>query len=231
MDTSSLPFLFLSTVSLQQWKYGSHHLLLFYIIVHHTIYTVSGFRTVNQFYMRNTLQKRTVICMVPFRFTFICPLISKITYIRTLSHYTFIELFDIFEWVGRAASSSRGRGASASECPLTSALIFPRMPFWDFSRSLPLPKAAQWANTQNVVKVYTSQWGYALGKPGHCTCCQLCGEAEGHVFVSQEPDKMWFAREGMANHTVLAKNPVNTLKRQKDLTPEDETHLKFSGVQ
>ena len=146
--------------------------------------------------------------MVPFRFTFMCPLISKITYIRTLSHYTFIELFDIFEvadWSQGSQQQQRGGEPSASECPLTSGWVFPKMPFWDFSRVFAPSQRQHIDQHPECGEGLHSQWGYALGKPGHCTCCQLCGEAEGHVFVSQGLTKFGLLEKGMANHiSILA---------------------------
>ena len=94
-----------------------------------------------------------------FSFTFMCLLISKITYIGTLSHYTFIELFDIFEvadWSQGSEQQQRGGGALCFWVSSNLSLSLPQNAFLGLQQGLcPWPKAAHWPKP-------SSWWRFAL---------------------------------------------------------------------
>ena len=144
-------------------------------------------------------------CDMHGSFTFMCPLISKITYIRTLPHYTFIKLFDMTEVADWSQGSQQQQGGGGAlhfwvSSSLNLSLPLPQNAFLGFQQGLcPCPQAAHCPKP-------SSWWRFAFSMricwDNQCAAhvVQLGGEAERHVFVSQGLTKFGLLEKRMANH-------------------------------
>ena len=111
----------------------------------------------------------------------------------------------------------------------TPVLSVPHLPFAAISRSLPKFKSIELVMLSNHLILCHPSWITALSwRRGMCNSMKLkampCRATQDRRVIVKSSDKKWptGGRNGKPLLYSHCKNPINSIKRQKDVTPKDE---------